>query len=160
GHGVNPVELAGIAAIAAKTANYGTIIPFQHPDFVVLAVGAQQIGLLRIGPDRDIPYRAVAERVLFVEPFLNEGSIFPEHLDAVVDAVADIDQPVIGELHAVHGIGELLRGRRLGVVGRLLVIVRRVAVSAPVPLVGASGGIKHDDAAIAVAVGNEDFVGV
>ena len=154
------MELAGIAAAAAKTADHGTVVALQHPDFVVLAIGAQQLGLLRIGPDRDVPHRAVAERVLFVEPFLHEGAVLPEHLDAVVDAVADIDQPVIGELHAMHGIGELLRGRRLGIVGRLLVVVRRLAVGAPVPLVGAGGGVEHDDAAVAVAVGDVDFVGV
>jgi hypothetical protein len=54
----------GIAVAAAKTAHNGTIVPFQHPDFVVFAVGAQQPGLLRVGPDRDIPDRAVA-RVFF-----------------------------------------------------------------------------------------------
>ena len=134
---MNPVELPGIAAVAAKTADYGTIVPFQHPDFVVLAVGAQQIGLLRVGPDRDIPHRAIAARVLFVKPFLNEGSIFPEHLDAIVDAIADIEQPVVGELHAMHGVGELLRGRSIGIVGRLLGVIRRFAISSPVPLVSA-----------------------
>src|SRR6185295_5248686 len=159
-HGVNPVELPGIAAAAAKTADYGTIVPFQHPDFVVLAIGAQQIGLLRVGPDGDILHRAIAARVLFVKPFLNEGSIFLEHLDAVVDAVADIEQPVIGEFYAMHGVGELLRGRSIGIVGRLLVVAGRLAVGAPVPLVGAGRRIEHDDAAIAVAVGDIDFVGV
>src|SRR5438445_8622944 len=154
------MKLAGIAAVAAKTADYGTIVPFQHPDFIVLAVGAQQISLLRVGPDRDIPHRAIAARVLFVKPFLNEGSIFPEYLDAVVDAIADIEQPVVGEFYAMHGVGELLRGRSIGIVGRLLVITGRLAVGTPVPLVGAGRRIEHDDAAIAVAVGNEDFVGV
>src|SRR5438093_578611 len=125
-----------------------------------LFAGAQQISLLRIWPARDIPHRAIAARVLFVKPFLNEGSIFPEHLDAVVDAIADIEQPVVGEFYAMHGIGELLRGRSVGVIGRLLFVARRLAVGAPVPLVGAGGRIEHDDATIAVAVGDEDFVGV
>ena len=34
--------------------------------------------------------------------FLHEGAVLLEHLDAVVGAVADIDEPVIGDLHAMH----------------------------------------------------------
>ena len=75
-------------------------------------------------------------------------------------AVADVDQSVIGDLHAVHGIAELLRDRRLGIVGRLLVVGRRLAVGSPVPLVGERRRIEHDDAAVAVAVGDIDFVRV
>ena len=144
-----------------KAADHGAVLAaVQHPDFVVFAVGAQQIALPGIGPDRQVPHRAVAERVLLVEPFLDEAAVLAEHLDAVVDAVADIDQPVIGDLDAMHGIAELLRHRRLGIVGRLLVVVGRVAIGAPVPLVGAGGGVEHDDAVVAVAVGDVDLVGL
>ena len=58
----------------------------------------------------------------------------------------------------MHRIGELLRRRRAGIVGRLLVVVRLVAVGAPVPLVGAGFDVEDDDAAVAVAVGDEDLV--
>src|SRR6478672_3099141 len=159
-HGVDPMELSGVAAAAAKTAGHGAVLALDDPDLIVLAVGTQQIGLLRVGPDRDVPHRAVAERVLLEEPLLDEAAVLLEHLDTVVDAVADIDQPVIGELHAMHGIGELLRHRRLGIVRRLLGIIRRLAVGAPMPLVGAGGGVEHDDAPVAVAVGDVDLVGV
>src|SRR5882757_9904536 len=97
-HGVNPVELAGVAAVMAEGADHAAVVPLQHADFVVLAVGAEQIALLRIRPDRDVPHRAIAERVLFIEPFGHEGAVLLEHLNAVVDAVADINETVIGDL--------------------------------------------------------------
>src|SRR4051795_4078661 len=158
-HGVNPVELAGVAAVMAEAADHAAVVALQHANLIVLAIGAEQIALLRIRPDRNIPHRTVSERVLFIEPFGHEGAVLLEHLDAVVDAVADIHKAVIGDLDAMHGIAELLRHRRFRIVGGLLVVVRRLAVSAPVPLVGAGGGVEHDDAAVAVAVGDVDFVG-
>src|SRR3954447_17071697 len=159
-HGVDPMKLTGVASATAEAADHSAVLALEHPDLVVLAVRAQQVCLLRIGPDRDIPYRAVAERVLFEEPFLDEGAVFPEHLDAVVDAVADIDQSVIGDLHAMHGIGELLRHRRVRIVSRLLVVVRRLAVGAPVSLVSAGCCVEHDDPPVAVSVRDVNFVGV
>src|SRR3954454_6175690 len=159
-HRVNPVKLPGVAAAAAEGADDRAVLALEHPDLVVLAIGAQQISLSGIGPDRDVPNRAVAERILLEEPLLDEGAVPPKHLDAIVHAVADIDQTVIGDLHAMHGIGELLRDRRLGIVRRLLVVAWRLAVSAPMPLVSAGGGVEHDDAVIAVAVGDIDLVGI
>src|SRR5258708_11181057 len=52
----------------------------------------------------------------------------------------------------MYGVGELLRHRRFRIVRRLLVVVGRIAIGAPVPLVGAGGGVEHDDAAVTVAV--------
>src|SRR6185437_13655703 len=138
--GMHPVKLTGVAAVAAEAADHGAVFAVENPDLVVLAVRAEQIGLLRIGPDREIPHRAIAERIFLVEPFLDEAAVLFEHLDAVVDAIADIDQAVIGDLHAMHGIAELLRNRGLGIIGGLLLVVRPVAIGAPVPLVGAGGG--------------------
>src|SRR5438067_4768310 len=151
-HRVNPVKLPGVAAAAAEGADDAAVLALEHPHLVVLAIGAQQIDLPGVGPDRNVPHRAVAERILLEEPYLDERAVLPEHLDAVVHAVADVDQSVGGDLHAVHGIGELLRDRRLGIVRRLLVVARRLTVSAPMPLVSAAGGVEHDYAVIAVAV--------
>jgi hypothetical protein len=53
------------------------------------------------------------------------------HLNPVVDAVADIDQSVMGDLDAMHGIAELLRHRGCGIVSSLLVVVRLIAIGAP-----------------------------
>src|SRR5436305_12365290 len=94
-HGMDPVELPGVAAVAPEAAGDGALVAPDDADLVVFTVGAEQIALVRIWPYRDVPNRAIAERVLLEEPFLDEGAVLPEHLDAVVDAVADIDQPVI-----------------------------------------------------------------
>src|SRR5689334_19968861 len=67
-HGVNPVELAGLPAVAAKAADHAAVVAFQDADFVVFAVGAEQPSLLRVRPDRDVPHGAIAERVLLVKP--------------------------------------------------------------------------------------------
>ena len=48
----------------------------------------------------------------------------------------------------------------VGIVGRLLRVVRRLAVRAPVAQVLAGRAVEHDDAAIAIAVGDEHFVGL
>src|SRR5215475_12436103 len=105
---MHPVELAGVAAAAAEAADHAAVLALDDADFVVFAVGAEQIGLLWIGPEGEVPNGAIAERGLLVEPLLHEGAVFLEDLHAVVDAVADIDEPVAGDLHAMHGIAELL----------------------------------------------------
>src|ERR1700692_4164047 len=90
--GVDPVKLSGVAAVMSEAADNGAVVTPENPDLVVLAVSTQEIGLFRIRPDRDVPHRAVTECVLFVEPLLDEGAVLFKHLDAVVDAIADIDQ--------------------------------------------------------------------
>ena len=46
-----------------------------------------------------------------------------------------------------------------GIIWCLLGIARWFAIGTPVPLVRAGIGIKHDDAVIAVTVGDEYFIG-
>src|SRR5215472_1621282 len=160
GHGMDPVELAGVAAAAAEPADHAAILALQNAYLVVLPVGVQQISLLGIGPDREVPRRAIAERVLLKEPLLHEGAVLLEDLDTVLRAVADIDLAVIGNLDTMHGVPELLLRRPLRIIGRLLVVVRDVAIGTPMPLVGTGRRVEHDDAAIAIAVGDVDFVGL
>ena len=72
-----------------------------------------------VGRDVDVPGRAVAERVAVEEELLHERAVLLEHLDAVVDPVADVDQPVVGDAHAVHRVAELqCRRLRPGRTGR------------------------------------------
>src|SRR5215472_18350336 len=113
GHGMDPVELAGVAAAAAEPADHAAILALQNAYLVVLPVGVQQISLLGIGPDREVPRRAIAERVLLKEPLLHEGAVLLEDLDTVLRAVADIDLAVIGNLDTMHGVPELLLRRPL-----------------------------------------------
>ena len=57
-------------------------------------------------------------RVVFDdERFLHERAVLPEHLDAIVAAIADVDQAVLRDLDAADG-AELLRGRRRRIVRR------------------------------------------
>src|SRR3954470_22154316 len=69
-------------------------------------------GFLLVGEKLQVPNRAVGACVFFDDEFLHESAVFTEHLDAVVDAIADIDEPVARELHAVNRIAELRRRRR------------------------------------------------
>src|SRR3984893_8136512 len=58
----------------------------------------------------------------------------------------------------MHWIGELLRERGIGLVGRHLLIARFLAIRAPMPLIGARFGVEHNDAAILIAIGDIKFV--
>src|SRR5438552_12658617 len=69
-HGMDPVELPGIAAVVPEAADDSAVVAPDDADLVVFTIGAEQIALLRIRPDRNIPDRTVAERVLLEEPFL------------------------------------------------------------------------------------------
>ena len=73
-------------------------------------------------------------------------------------AVAHHDEPVIGHGDAVHRIGELLRRPTLEI-PRELLVAGLVAVGTPVALVRAGRGIEHNDAPVAITVGDEQFVG-
>ena len=59
----------------------------------------------------------------------------------------------------MHRSAELLLHRRLGIIRRLLTIIRRIAVGAPMPLIGAGRRVVDNDAAVAVAIGDVDLVG-
>src|SRR5215475_6240646 len=114
-------KLAGVAAAMAESADHAAILALDHADFVVGTVGIQEIALLRIGPEREVEHRAVAAGVLLVKPFLHIGAVRLEDLDAILAAVAGIDEPVISDLDAVDGIAELLLFGRGWIIRRLLV---------------------------------------
>ena len=103
-----------------------------------------------------------------------------EHLHAAVRPVGHVDQPVVRDLDGVHRPAELLRAGALGIERRRGAtaaagvraaararssrrgrhIDGRVAERAPHPLERAGVGVEHDDAAVAVAVGDERLVGL
>ena len=82
-----------------------------------------------------------------------------EYLDTIVHAVADIEQAIVRELRAVHRAAELLIDRRVRIVIAGVGVVRLVAIGAPMPLVLAGVGVEHDDAFVAVAVGDVQLIG-
>ena len=61
-------------------------------------------------------------------------------------------------MHAVHGLAELLRDRRIWIVWTEVRIVGFVSVGAPVPLVLARIGVEYDHAPVSVPVRNKGFV--
>ena len=108
---------------------------------------------------------------------VDELAVRREHLDAAVRAVGDVDEAVVRHLDAVHRPAELRRARALGLESRRGTataagrhrpaaarrgrrVDRRVAERAPHPLERAGVGVEHDDAAVAVAVGDEHLVGL
>ena len=127
-------------------------------ELAVRIVDHEQVGLRRVRPLHD---RADRARIALLqhEDFAHERAVLAEELHAVVLAVAHHDEPVVGDGDAMHRIGELLRGRAFRI-PRDLLVARRLAVGAPVPLVGAGRGVEHDHALVAVTVGDEQLVGL
>ena len=88
-----------------------------------------------------------------------------EHLDALIVAVGDVHEAVIGHLDPVHR-PELLRARALGLAGRRRLlparrrIQRHVAEGAPQSLEGAGVRIEHQHSAVAVPVCHKRLVGL
>src|SRR5262245_45199079 len=77
------------------------------------------------------PDRAVRQRLLVDAEFLDDTAILAKRLNAIVDAVADIDETVIRQTHAVHRIAEALRQWRAGAVaGKLFVDWRSRSIGA------------------------------
>ena len=92
GDAVHGVELARLAAAFAEAGHDFERIALDDVDPVVHAVGQIHILLLRILGEGDVPHRAVAQRILRDEGFLDERAVRLEDLNAVVHAVADIQQ--------------------------------------------------------------------
>ena len=98
-------------------------------------------------------------RLRLEQDFGHEPAVLAEHLVAIVDTIADVDQAVVGNAHAMHRRAELLRDRRLRIVGAGIGVVRRGPVRTPVPLVLPARGIEDDHAPVLVAVGDVQLAG-
>ena len=148
------------AAVAEARENLHRLA--QHDvDLLVLAVGEEHVLLLRILRERDVPHRAVAERVGRDEHFLHERAVRLEDLDAIVRAVADVDAGRRSTARrSAPGCGTAVIGGAFGIVGAEIRVVRLVAVRAPVALELAGVGVDDDDALVAVAVGDVGLVGL
>src|SRR5262249_16153249 len=89
----------------------------------------------------------------------HEGAVLPEYLDAVVAAVADIDEIVAADSHTVNRIELLGLGTVRGVLERH-VVVRTRTVRAPMTSVRAGLAVEYDDPAIAITVRYEPLIGL
>src|SRR5208282_4595672 len=122
------------------------------------AVGDEQKTLPFVVGECQVPRRAYAERLGTHGKLLHKLALLAEDLNAVVRPVANVDETVLRDVDAVDGTSKLLIGWGRGRVGTGVGIGGLVSVGAPHALEGAGFGIEHDDALIAVAVGDVDLV--
>ena len=105
---VKPMKLPGIAAVVSRLALNGPVFSPNGPNDIVFTVGYQQKLLALVGRKRELPYRTDPQRFRAQSELLNEFPLLGEHLDAVVDAIADIDKPISRNVDAVYRIAKLL----------------------------------------------------
>ena len=87
------IECARLTTSIAEAGQYFERFAVEDVHFLVRSVGKINVLLLRILRERDVPNSAVAKSLLVVELLFNECSIWFEHLDAIVHAVAYIKVP-------------------------------------------------------------------
>ena len=153
-------ELAGLAAAVAEVGQLLQRLAQDDAHLLVAAVGHEDVALLRIAREGDVPDRAFAQAAPRIPLLLDELAVLREHLQAIVLPVADVHQAVVRDVGAVHRVAELLRRRRVGIVRPEVAVVGLVAVGAPVALHLAGVGVEHGDALVLVAVGDERLVGL
>src|SRR5258708_7575686 len=130
-------ELPGLAADATEPPQdlLGAVV--QDTDFAIGAVGRVDELLFLVGRKYQFVDRTRRPRVLLIEMLGHEGAVLAEDLDAIIGTIADINEAVLVEAHAVHRIAELLGDWPRGIVGRRLFITRLLAVSTPVAFIRA-----------------------
>src|SRR5258705_9821922 len=107
GHVVHPLELARHATGAAEARALRAVGAVQHIDASVGAIGHVQEFLRCVVREHHVPDGAVGERQRLDAELLDELARRLEHLDAVVDSVANVDLAVVRKTHAMHRIAEL-----------------------------------------------------
>jgi hypothetical protein len=151
---VHGIKLARLPAAIPKAGQNLERVAQHDVDLLIRAICQEDILLLRIFGESDVPDRAIAARILGDEHLLDKRAIRFENLNAVVRPIADIQQVVVGKFGAVNWIAELLRGRIFGLGWPEVGVVGLVPVGAPVPFVFTGLGVEYDDAVIAVAIGD------
>ena len=153
-------KLAGLAPAVAEVRQLLKRLAQHDADLLVGAVGQEDVALLRVLREGDVPCRSRAQRVLGIERFLHERAVDAKHLHAIGLAIADIHEPVIRAFDAVNRVAELLCRRRVRIVLAEIRVVRLIAVGAPVALYLAGIGVEHSHALVEIAVGNIRLVGL
>lgn len=94
---MNVEELPGaVPSVAAKEADEFESVSIEDLHLLVAAVRHIEELLLFVGRERDIKRGAFRRRRLALdEALLNESTVGPEDLNAVVNAVAYVDQVVV-----------------------------------------------------------------
>src|SRR5215469_5926573 len=135
---VHPMKLSRVAAAVSHLTDHRAVFAPYSPDHVVLAVVDKQKFLVFVGGTRKLPDRPDAQSLCTEGELLHEFSLLGENLHAIVDAVTDINEPVLGEVYAMHRVAELLIRRRGWIVWTRINVFWRVAVRSPNALERAS----------------------
>src|SRR5580704_13690921 len=105
---VHPVEFADLAAWPAECADHGTVAAAHRLQYIVGAVDQhEKILLLVERRERQAPARAGTFCARIEHVLADEAAVLVKYLHAVIGAVADEDQTVLGQRDAMHRIGEL-----------------------------------------------------
>src|ERR1700734_1015754 len=102
------MKLPGIAAVVPCLALNDSVVSTDGPNDVVFTVGYQQKRLALVGRKRELPGRTHTQCFRAQNELLNESPLLSEYLDAVVDAIADIDKPISRNMDAVYRTAKLL----------------------------------------------------
>src|SRR5207237_730573 len=169
----------------------GKILPVDHVNHIVAEIGDIEAALLGIGRKVHGPGRAsgslwrnvdLADETALpcfafgVRARLADFSGF-EDLNAIVSAIASVEQTVIGKLGAVHWTAEEFRFHvaglvvlrpgtgafarvfsRLSTAPAIFTDDRILAVRAEVANIFSGGSVNHQDAAITVSIGDVEVV--
>ena len=127
------IKLARLPAAIPKAGQNLERVAQHDVDLLIRAICQEDVLLLRIFGERDVPDRAIAPRILGDEHLLNKRAIRFENLNAVVRPIADIQQVVIGKFGTVNWISEPLRRRIVRLVRPEVGVVGLIPVGAPVP---------------------------
>jgi len=155
---VKPMKLPGIAAVVPRLALNGPVVSPNGPNDIVFTVGYQQKLLALVGRKRELPYRTDPQRFRAQSELLNELPLLGEHLDAVVDAIADIDKPISRNVDAVYRIAKLLIAWCSGIIRPGVDIIRRVSIGSPKSLERAGAGVENNHSLVHIAIGDVHLV--
>src|SRR6266849_8746474 len=117
-------ELARLAPGSADVADLFKRRSIQDRDTFVRSVRDIDETLFGVGRQRNAECSSGSLRFAFDESFPQKGAVQPERLDAVVGAIRDIHDAIIGDRNAVRRV-ELL-GPRTGDLARLRSLVVRL----------------------------------
>ena len=121
-----------------------------------------------VGRERDAGHRAIRGAAPVDERLRDVLPGGREHLQAAILPVGHVDELVVRDLHGVHGPAELLRARdrRCRTAAAPRPALAGCASTGALPkaphirLNAAGVGVEHDDATVAVAVGDVQLVGL
>src|SRR5580765_6607306 len=108
GDAVHAEELSRLAAAVAEVGELLERLAQDDAHLLIAAVGHEEVALLRIAGERDVPDRALRKAAPRIPLLFHELALLREHLQPVGLAIADVDEAVVGHVGAVHRVPELL----------------------------------------------------